>query len=174
MIKGTSLKDWTQEAKENLRTKSRGIEWFAKLDRQLQMEWTYFHTHTFRPQRSIPRHKYLTAGPRLIRWCSGWSTLTGAHKFRLLLWSAEEHKSGLVHLHALSACSPDPLQRHCDECLTTLRLSPEWRTLKESWWLHWGKAKIEPYNPALRFGAERYVTKYVLDEQCLDWGVMVW
>ena len=49
-----------------------------------------------------------------------------------------------------------------------------WRRLKESWFLHHGIARIHPYDPEYKFGAERYVMKYILDDKCLDWGLERW
>jgi len=31
-----------------------------------------------------------------------------------------------------------------------------------------------PYDPKLTYGAEAYVTKYILKETCLDWGIEEW
>lgn len=50
--------------------------------------------------------------------------------------------------------------------------APLWRRLKESWYAHYGIARIYPYDRKLGGGAERYVLKYILDEKCLDWGVL--
>lgn len=175
---GPPPEEWDPQARSNLRARDKMVEWASRLDRMISRgssSWTYFHTHTFRPDKSLQRHQALSAGPRLVSWCAKWaSTLVGSVPFRLLLWSAEEHQTGLVHLHALSVVMVKALQRHCDSCSKTLALSPEWRMLKESWWVHWGKAMIRPYDPSLKFGAERYVTKYVLDEKCLDWGIEIW
>lgn len=186
----TASKLWTPEAKENLRSRHELIQWAAQLDRTCQGNWSYFLTMTFGRREipkgsgkfrgsSIPKHHALSAGPKLVRWCSRWTTVglldsPSARSFRLLLWSAESHASGDVHLHALSVNTQKVLQRHCDSCASALRLSPDWKIMKESWWLHHGRCTVFPYDPALNMGAERYVTKYVLDESCLDWGIEEW
>lgn len=130
------------------------------------------------PRRAgtIPTHHAMSAGPILLRWCSRWQSVAFSPTFRLLLWSAEAHSMGNVHLHALSVCTPGALQRHCPRCqdVSSRRDKPDWWHLKESWWMHYGKAVVRPYDPSLKFGAERYVTKYVLDENCLDWGLETW
>lgn len=157
-------------------------EWAASLDR----EWSLFMTMTFR--RDVPRHHAMTAGSRFVRWCSAWrDPVLGTPLFRCLLWSAEEHLTGSVHLHAISACTPltsvehmrrssrpdasFPRPRPCRTCAGVTD-GPLWRRLKESWFAHWGIARIYPYDPQYRLGAERYVIKYILDEKCLDWGVV--
>lgn len=157
------------------------IRWAATLD-QLHVplipqpgkpEWTYLLHLTFRFQ--IPRHHAMTAGQRLVRWTSAWRTQAdtqGARLFRLLLWSVEEHKSGTVHAHALSVTTPAVSAKHCARCSERVSsLRPLWRQLKESWFIHNGIARVEPYKPYLKFGAERYVLKYVLKPTCLDWGI---
>ena len=137
--------------------------------------WTFFLSLTFR--HSIPGHLAMNAGQRLVRWCSAWRPASGARTplFRLLLWSAEGHVTGNVHLHALSVTTPAVSPTHCRRCRDKVSsLFASWQKLKESWFLHHGIARIRPYNPSLNFGAARYVTKYVLDESCLDWGVETW
>jgi hypothetical protein len=52
-----------------------------------------------------------------------------------------------------------------------MALSPAWRRLKESWYAHWGIMRCVPYDPEFKCGAERYVMKYILDENVLDWNV---
>lgn len=163
---------WTPEAKQAVRNRTESVDWFAKLDRQMKGQWSYFLTMTFR--EAIPRHLSHIASSKLISFCSAWATLSGGKHFKFLLWSAEEHMTGSVHLHALSVNSREPIQRHCEKCLRALSCGPEWKILKESWFMHHGIARVFPYKPELRFGAERYVTKYVLDEKCLDWGIETW
>lgn len=165
---------WTPEAKEQLARHHTGIEWFAQLDRAHQRPWTMFATMTFRPEASLPRHRALEAGRRFTLWLSAWrgALARGGRVIRLALWSAEEHKSGNVHLHALWAHFPGQSVKHCNRCLSLLTpTEPDWRVFKDSWFIHWGIGRFYPYNEKLRFGAERYVTKYVLAENCLDWGV---
>jgi hypothetical protein len=176
---------WTPEAKTNLNNRHAMIEWASTLDKQIRGKWTFFHTHTFgtythpvtkvttgRP--AIPRHNAMNAGALLTQWCSRWEQPNGDKYFRFLLWSAESHLTGNVHLHALSVVTPETLHRHCDFCKGALSRSTEWRILKESWWAHCGRAVIRPFDESLRMGAERYVTKYVMDEKCLDWGIEEW
>lgn len=62
------------------------------------------------------------------------------------------------------------LQGVCQRCADLD--GPLWRRLKESWFFHHGIARIYPYNPVYKLSAERYVLKYILDEKCLDWGVL--
>lgn len=172
---------WTEEARTNLTNRHKSIEWFSKIVKTMDAQWTHFHTHTFRS--AIPRHHAMTAGRKFTRWCSEWqSTAPGRRPwplFRLLLWSAEEHKSGFVHIHALSALSPGQYLRRSNRPnrnhdWSDLGISPLWRILKEDWYGKFGIARIFPYDPQFKFGAERYVTKYVLDENCLDWGLEQW
>lgn len=176
-------KYWTTEAIQKQTDRQELIAWAGQLDKQRnpllprQGEWTFFLTMTFR--NSIPRHHAMSAGRNLLRWCSAWRTECpggkGSKLFRLLLWSAEEHQTGAVHLHALSVTTPAVSPTHCRRCHEKVSsLSNVWRKLKESWFHHYGISRVYPYNPALRFGAERYVVKYVLAETCLDWGVQEW
>jgi len=91
-----------------------------------------------------------------------------------LLWSAEEHATGNVHLHALSVTTPAVWLLHAKKSPGIESSSRDWSVLKENWYAKWGIARIFPYDPRLKFGAERYVTKYVLAETCLDWGIEEW
>lgn len=178
--------------------KARGPEWRGPRQRQalvewaktLTPEWTFLHHHTFRTP--IPPYHAMSAGAALNRWCSGLlpTATAGRSIFRLLLWSAEGHLTGNVHLHALSVCTPvtsfvhmqprprpsnDAARRRCCGCdQRAISEGPMWRRLKESWYHHHGIARIHPYDPKYAFGAERYVIKYILDERCLDWGVETW
>lgn len=169
------------------------IEWASQLDAKTGDQWTYFMTMTFGPSRkqmhptmrgsdgwkaarlwpgTLPRHHAMSAGARFLGWLSRWRRCVPTESpWQLVLWSAEEHLSGNVHIHALSVCTPEVLWWHCRECRRALSRSPNWRVLKESWWTHYGKAQVRPYDPAYRFGAERYVTKYVLGDKNLDWGI---
>ena len=150
--------------------------------------WSFLMHLTFR--NPIPNHHAMTAGAHLNFWCSGWRTLQKDCMFRLLLWSAESHILGNVHLHALSVCTPldfaehmrlrrsrgrESWSRECGPCSQrAVAEGPDWRRLKESWYVHHGIARVYPFDPRFRFGAERYVVKYILDEKCLDWGVERW
>lgn len=168
------------------------LSWAAKLD----PTWSFVVTLTFR--HAIPSRNALTAGLKFARWASGWrNPVLQRGLFRCSLWSAEGHLTGNVHIHALSACTPLASVEHmrstrpqasrpwrsCLTCESSRALGgvnpddspgeqPLWRRLKESWFVHHGIARVYPYNPTLRFGAERYITKYILDEKCLDWGVL--
>lgn len=171
---GVSL--WTPEAKRNLYDRQEMISWACQLDSQVVKgrSWTFLMHMTFR--NPIPRHHALTAGQHFRRWCSGWRWGSVGGKpikaFHLLLWSAEEHQTGAVHLHALSVTTLGVSPKHCPRCQGRVSSqSTNWRKLKEAWFKHFGIARIFPYDPKYQFGAERYVTKYVLDESCLDWGV---
>lgn len=161
------------------------IRWASTLDSQStplvpgNLRWTHFLTLTF--ARSIPTHHAHHAGRLLNRWLTGWRgcECQGARGFRLFrftLWSAEGHLTGNVHLHALSVISPAPSVTHCRRChivaSSVSRSWPLWKLLKESWFIHHGIARVFPYDERLTCGAEGYVTKYVLDEKCLDWGVV--
>lgn len=150
--------------------------------------WSFLMHLTFR--NPIPNHHAMTAGAHLNSWCSGWRTPAKDCAFRLLLWSAESHILGNVHLHALSVCTPldfaehmrlrrsrgrESWSRECGPCSQrAVAEGPDWRRLKESWYVHHGIARVFPFDPRYRFGAERYVTKYILDEKCLDWGIETW
>ena len=130
----------------------------------------------------------MNAGANFVRWSSGWlDPVLGRGLFRLSLWSAESHLTGDVHLHAISACTPltsvehttpwtrrgsSSRRRSCATCGEVATDGPLWRRLKESWYAHHGIARIYPYDPAYRLGAEGYVLKYILKETCLDWGVV--
>lgn len=171
-IAAAKSRGWTQEAIENLIRRTLQIAWFATLDKQ--SPWTMFTTMTFRPESRVPRHHAATAGLRfqswLSRWRSGWHLKPSVHQ--LVLWSAEEHKSGDVHLHALWAHTRGRSQLHCARCKSQLSdEEPDWRVFKDSWFIHWGIGRFYPYDEKMRFGAERYVVKYILDERCLDWGI---
>jgi len=162
-------------------TRSTLVEWAEKLSSQ----WDLFLTLTFRDP--LPKHHALSAGRRFVRWCSGWrDPVLGTALFRCSLWSAEEHATGNVHLHAISACTPltsvdhttpspkrgeSSARRTCRTCRYVATDGPLWRRLKESWFKHYGIARIYPYDPTYRLGAQGYVVKYILDEKCLDWGV---
>jgi len=171
---------WTPEAIRNLDARHATAAWATNpshLTRFMKEDppWTWFMTMTFRPP-GLPPHLAMSAGQRLTRWCSAWRTFRGGREetlFRCLLWSAEEHKTGLVHLHALSVTTPGALPTHCPRCHES-SANPLWKTLKESWWQHWGISRVFPYNPKLAFGAEAYVTKYILKPTCLDWGLEEW
>lgn len=153
------------------------IAWASNLDRNLtplipdNQGWTFFETLTFR--NAIPPHHAMSAARLMWRWKSAWRQ-SGVGLFRLLLWSAEGHVTGNVHLHALSVCTPGASPRHCRRCRSSEVYAETWRRLKESWYIHYGIARIYPYDPTLRTGAAGYVAKYVLDENCLDWGVFTW
>lgn len=160
------------------------VGWAASLDR----EWSLFLTLTFRPEKRVPQHHAITAGQRFVRWCSAWrDPILGVPLFRCSLWSAESHLTGDVHIHAISACTPLTSVAHmrtsretvassgprsCRVCDRGALDDPLWLRLKESWFAHYGIARIYPYDAKYRFGAEGYVVKYVLDEKCLDWGVV--
>jgi hypothetical protein len=125
--------------------------------------------------RTIPSRHAMTAGQRLMRWAAAWSAGPRGKWFRSMLWSAEEHKSGAVHCHALLVTTRAVSPTHCDRCRARVSgLHADWRKLKESWFIHNGLARVYPYNPAFAFGAERYVLKYVLKPTCLDWGFEQW
>lgn len=137
-----------------------------------QQGWTWFLTSTFR--HPIPPHHALTASRRLTTWSKAWHGTSSARgsTFRLLLWSAESHKSGNVHLHALSVCTPGAFLKHCPRCQDRVSsLRTDWRKLKESLYIHHGLARVYRYDPTLTCGAVGYVLKYILSRNCLDWGV---
>lgn len=159
------------------------VGWATRLD----TAWTHFLTLTFR--KPIPSHLAMNAGASYVRWVSGWrDSVLRTLLCRCSLWSVEGHSTGNAHVHALLACtqltsfehmterSPrDGFSRHraCRTCGGPGKSEePLWHRLKESWFKHYGIARVYPYDPTLRMGAEGYVVKYVLDEKCLDWGVV--
>lgn len=171
-----------QWKKEHLPARDAILRWAQGLEKDLtpllprSNGWSYFGTMTFR--RGIPSYHALSASARLLTWCSRWRVAaprTAKPLFRLLLWSAEGHASGNVHLHALSACIHSMSPAHCGRCTgSSSPHDPPWRILKESWYTHHGIARVRPYDAQLGGGAEGYVLKYVLKETCLDWGVATW
>lgn len=48
-------------------------------------------------------------------------------------------------------------------------MPPSWRILKESWFHRWGIARVYPYDHSQ--GAAWYLTKYVLSDENLSWGL---
>lgn len=143
------------------------LAWAAKLKGK---EWTIFGTFTFR--RPIPARHAVSAVRLWTSWLRRMSGTGGEASCRCALWSAEAHVNGNVHIHALLEFTPSAYWTHCEECAASFHpKGPFWRVMKESWYFHRGIARCTPYNPALCFGAERYVVKYVLKENCLDWGV---
>lgn len=169
------------------------VTWAAALD----TEWSLFQTHTFR--HPIPARNAMNAGASYVRWCIRWcDPVLHTPLFRLSLWSAESHATGNVHVHAISVCTPLTCIEHysrrpsdvekssgrvrpCRVCSgdtssdaeAASRNRPLWWQLKESWYAHHGIARVYPYDRNYKLGAEGYVMKYILDDRCLDWGIVI-
>lgn len=183
--RATSVTALTSDA---LDTTSRDatLAWVMKVEKDRGRPWTHLVHWTFR--RDMPVRHALSASQRFRRWCWAWCATDGVRTIRLLLWSVERTSRDAVHGHALwvhtgrvcvghsRATSRRELLGPCSNrrCRRAMRLEPAWRRFKESWYAHAGIMRCEPYKPALKFGAERYVLKYVMDEKCLDWGLEVW
>jgi len=172
---------WTPEAIRNLDARHATATWATDPSRLTRFtkespSWTWFLTATYR--KAIKPHLAHIAGKRFVTWCSAWRAFLGGREtgvFRLLLWSAESHMTGDVHVHALSVCTPLDYATHCPNCQGRIESSrKEYQKLKESHWLDHGKMVARRYDPALKFGAEQYVTKYILKPTCLDWGIEEW
>lgn len=136
-------------------------EWAEKLD----PDWAWFTTLTFRRPTSCP----MTAAQRLKSWLSRFRK--GRQPFMSALWSAEPHGTGAVHIHALLGSTGRPCSEHCRACRSVFwQHDRAFKRLNECWFHHHGIARWRRFNPAMRFGAVAYVTKYVLSEDMLDWG----
>jgi hypothetical protein len=154
------------------------ILWAQTLDRN--HPWTHLAHWTFR--RDVPTRHALTASQRFERWLSAWRGTAGTASIRSALWSVERTSRDAVHGHALWVHTAKTCAGHWSgpratsscglrTCREAMALSPAWRRLKESWYAHWGIMRCVPYDPEFKCGAERYVMKYILDENVLDWNV---
>ena len=143
-------------------------EWASKLDRAVAGTWRWFATLTFR--KDIESHRAHLAVSRLKCWLSAWKD--SRQPFTSVLWSAEPHNRGTVHIHALLTSTTEMYETHCKRCKLDPGTSfgPDWRRLNNSWYLHNGIGRFWPYDKKYQMGAERYVTKYCLKPDCLDWN----
>lgn len=134
--------------------------------------WKWFATMTFRA--NLPMHRAHIAWERLRVWLStpAWRNQGGRAPFTRLLWCVEPHETGYAHIHALLASTQTVYSRHCRRC--GIKDQRSFKQFNESWFYHHGIARFRPYDPSLRFGALRYIVKYVLDERRGDdvvWGI---
>jgi len=128
---------------------------------------TWFLTWTFRDQTDNPT----VAVARLKCWLSTWNRHSALDPFRSLLWSAERHVMGSVHIHALSVGPEQALLPHCRRCENASSRQQAFQRLKESWAIHHGWCRCFPYRDDIGRGGMTYVAKYILDPRCLDWGI---
>lgn len=131
--------------------------------------WTWFATLTF---RTPTRHSHI-ASSRLRSWLTR-SRIPSAASCKSLLWSAERHVNGSVHLHALLECSlvqlsllDNPLP--ADPGSSALR-SWSYQELNDDWYHHHGIARFHPFDEERACGGITYVVKYVMSESCIDWN----
>jgi len=45
--------------------------------------------------------------------------------------------------------------------------------LKESWYKHYGIARVFPFNPELKIGGLTYVVWYIVSDQCETWDLQI-
>lgn len=126
---------------------------------------TWFATLTFkRPQTTT-----LIAGSTLRSWLRKLNRRNPESRVSAVCWSVELQRRGTAHIHALMAGGRSPLHGHCDHCLTS-DLRPFY-ILNESWWHHHGMARFRPYDDERGGGCAAYVLKYILSDECEDWGL---
>lgn len=128
---------------------------------------TWFLSLTFRDQTQSAN----VATARFRCWLSTWSRSAQLDPFQFLLWSAEKHRMGSVHIHALSVGPVHALFPHCDRCRRASERSETYQRLKESWAMHHGWARFFPYRDDIGRGGIAYVAKYILHPLCLEWGI---
>jgi len=124
---------------------------------------TWFATMTFRN----PKVTAQGAVASFQRWLSCYRRRQ-PDVFQCLVWSVERQRRGTAHIHAILVGSPCPSSAHCARCKVE---SKPYRTLNESWFRHWGIARWRRYDDSIGNGGLTYVTKYVLSEECEDWGL---
>lgn len=162
--KGTRVDARGEEATRVWRSNETARRELISWAKRLSQEWAWFATMTFSRQTKST----LTAVRRWRSWLSAFPK--GQQPFRSVLWSAEGHNTGAVHIHALLASTGRPSQEHCGSCRAVWsRAAPEWWHLKESWYYHHGIARFYPFDATRGFGAVGYVTKYILSDDMLDW-----
>lgn len=139
------------------------ITWASKLSNK----WAYYVTLTFRNPTTRPDTAVLCLKSWLSRFKRGYSP------FSSLLWSVEPQKRGTAHIHALLESTGIPFTEHCNHCNEAIssHLHKQYKALNESWWTHYGMARFKIYDEKLKFGSIAYVTKYVLSDECEDWGL---
>jgi hypothetical protein len=128
---------------------------------------TWFISLTFRDQTDSA----MTGRARFKCWLSTWSRSAELDPFRFLLWSAEKHRMGSVHIHALSVGPVHASFPHCVKCRNASSRSEAYQRLKESWAIHHGWARFFPYRDDIGRGGMAYVAKYILSPACLDWDI---
>jgi hypothetical protein len=134
--------------------------------------WAWFATLTFR----TPTRDSLTAASRLKSWLSGFTGRrstrrdTSRHPVSSILWSAERHLSGSVHIHALLEGWGEQWLPHCKDCQGDPPHRIPWKGLNESWFHHHGIARFRAYDDSIGCGGIAYVVKYVVSDACVDWS----
>lgn len=138
------------------------IQWISDLN----IPWTWFVTMTFRN----PNATALGATSALKLWLRGWRKHNpGA--FRYVMWSVEPQQRGTAHIHALMAGSQLNSREHCTHCLAESSKGADWQRIKESWGKHHGWCRCYPYDNNIGNGGISYVCKYVLSDECEEWGL---
>lgn len=130
----------------------------------------YYLTMTFRK----PDTRATIAVDALRCWLSVWRTQGRRCPLSRILFSVEAQSRGTAHLHALSDSGPPPTYSHCAKCFASMGWNsswPTWQILKESWYQHHGIARIYPFDETRAGGCAGYVTKYILSDECCDWGL---
>lgn len=155
---------------------------------------TWWMTFTFRD----PTCSATLAADRFRSWLSRWRRVgssAGASPqgwrspVSRILWCVETQLRGTAHIHALGVRGTSTLTTHCKKCSrrtvfdVTSGLSrsvrafdpdwPVWRNLKESWFCHWGIARIFPFDPLRAGGVLGYLTKYMFKStgESPEWGM---
>lgn len=131
-------------------------------------DWKFFATLTFRKpiwQDTVAAsclRSFVLAMPR-------------SQRPSFVLWAAQPHVSGSVHLHALWGTSKRPFAPSCGTCSSGssrwARRCPTWRCLNESWFGRFGIARFRPFDPSLSKGAASYVARYCMKETSMEWGL---
>jgi len=133
---------------------------------------THFATLTFRNSATRPS----IATDSFRWWLQGWRAHSTSCPISRVLWCAELQSRGTAHLHALWVAGPGPTAIHCQGCLASMGWNsdlPYFHQLKESWYCHHGIARIYPFDPTRGGGCAGYVTKYILSDECSDWGLWI-
>lgn len=139
------------------------VEWIASMTEP----WAWFVTLTFRNRQTSVQG----AKVRLLQWLSKFPV--GEKPFGRVVFSVEKQFEGTAHIHALMTETSRPLSAHCERCSASSKLTdPRWRRLKESWFFHAGIARFLPYRDDIGRGGIAYVMKYILSDECEDWGIL--
>ncbi len=140
---------------------------FAPRIPQDRIQW--FASMTFRRPETSPD----TAASSWKSWLSRLNILNPENRVTSCVWAVEPQRRGTAHIHALLAGGRNMRQGHCRKCNEGLSVdAPSYRILKESWWHHYGIARFRPYDDSIGRGGATYVLKYVLSEECEDWGFL--